>query len=53
MSIKKISFPYYLVENGENLNSIAKKLKTDPTKILLNNNLAPQNIKEGTILKIE
>ena len=53
MSIKKISFPYYKVKKGENLKIISKKFNIDSTKILLDNNLSPKQIKEGILIKIQ
>ncbi len=50
MSLKKISFPYYQVKKGENLKTIASKFGIDGTKILLDNNLSPKQIKEGVFI---
>ncbi len=50
MSIKKISFPYYQVKAGENLRTISQKFNIDSTKILLDNHLAPKQIKEGVFI---
>ena len=52
MSIKKIPFPYYRVKEGETLKTVAEKLEVDATKILLDNCVAPREIKEGVLLKI-
>lgn len=53
MSITKISFPFYQVQQGENLKTIAQKFDVDGTKILLDNNISPKQICEGMFLKIE
>lgn len=53
MSVKKIPFPYYRVKKGENLRTISEKFQVDSTKILLDNNLSPKQIKEGMFIKIE
>ncbi len=53
MSIKKIPFPYYKVKKGENLRIISEKFQIEGTKILLDNNLSPKQIKEGVFLKIQ
>ena len=53
MSITKIPFPYYRVKKGENLKIISKKFQIDSTKILLDNNLSPKQIKEGVFIKIK
>lgn len=53
MSVKKVSFPYYKVKKGENLKIISKKFNIDSTKILLDNNLSPKQIKEGILIKIQ
>lgn len=53
MSIKKICFPYYKVKKGENLKSVSQKFGVDSTKILLDNNLSPKQVKEGVFLKIK
>lgn len=50
MSIKKISFPYYQVKAGENLKIISQKFQIEGTKILLDNNLSPKQIKEGVFI---
>ena len=52
MSIKKITFPYYRVKHGENLKTISQKFGVNPTKILLENNLSPKQIKEGIFIKL-
>lgn len=53
MSITKIPFPYYRVKKGENLKIISEKFHIDSTKILLDNNLSPKQIKEGVFIKIK
>lgn len=53
MSIKKTYFPYYQIKEGETLNMIAKKFDCDATKLLLTNNIAPQQVKAGKIIKIQ
>ena len=53
MSIKKIPFPYYKVKKGENLRIISEKFQIESTKILLDNNLSPKQIKEGVFIKIQ
>lgn len=50
MSIKKITFPYYQIKNGETLKIISKKFDIDSIKILLDNNISPKNLKEGDFL---
>ncbi|MBE7075736.1 MAG: LysM peptidoglycan-binding domain-containing protein [Clostridiales bacterium] len=50
MSIKKIPFPFYQVKKGENLKIISQKFQIDSTKILLDNNLSPKQVKEGCFL---
>lgn len=50
MSMKKISFPYYQIKKGENLKSISQKFEIDSTKILLDNNISPRQIKEGKFI---
>jgi LysM repeat protein len=50
MSIKKIPFPYYQIKKGENLKIISQKYNIDSTKILLDNNLSPRQIKEGIFI---
>ena len=52
MSLKKISFPYYRVREGENLKVVAEKFGVDSTKILLDNNLSPKQVREGIFIKI-
>lgn len=52
MSIRKIHFPYYKIKHGENLKIISEKFNINPTKILLENNLSPAQIKEGVFIKI-
>ena len=46
MSMKKISFPYYQIKKGETLKSISQKFEINSTKILLDNNISPRQIKE-------
>lgn len=53
MSITKIPFSYYRVKKGENLKIISEKFQIDSTKILLDNNLSPKQIKEGVFIKIK
>ena len=53
MSVKKISFPYYKVKKGENLKTISQKFNIESTKILLDNNLSPKQIKEGVFILIK
>lgn len=50
MSMKKISFPYYQIKKGETLKSISQKFEIDSTKILLDNNISPRQIKEGKFI---
>lgn len=50
MSMKKISFPYYQIKKGETLKSISQKFKINSTKILLDNNISPRQIKEGKFI---
>lgn len=50
MSIKKISFPYYQIKHGETLKTISQKFEIDCTKILLDNNISPRQIKEGKFI---
>lgn len=52
MSLKKISFPYYRVKEGENLKIVAEKFGVDSTKILLDNSLSPKQVREGILIKI-
>lgn len=53
VSIKKIPFPFYEVKENENLKIIAQKFGVSPTQILLQNNILPNQIKKGIILKIQ
>jgi len=53
MSVKKICFPYYLVKEGDNLRTLSNRFEIDGTKILIDNNISPKQIRPGTILKIE
>ena len=50
MSMKKISFPYYQIKKGETLKSFSQKFEIDSTKILLDNNISPRQIKEGKFI---
>ncbi len=50
MSMKKISFPYYQIKKGETLKSISQKFEINSTKILLDNNISPRQIKEGKFI---
>ncbi len=50
MSMKKISFPYYQIKKGETLKSISQKFEINSTKILLDNNISPKQIKEGKFI---
>ncbi|MDE6583101.1 MAG: LysM peptidoglycan-binding domain-containing protein [Clostridia bacterium] len=50
MSIKKTPFPFYQVQKGENLKIISQKYNIDSTKILLDNQMTPQQIKEGMFI---
>lgn len=52
MSLTKKVFPYYRVKSGENLKTICKKFDIDATKLLLDNNLSPKQIREGVFIKI-
>ena len=51
--IRKIPFPYYQVKAGENLKTISQKFNIDSTKILLDNNLSPKQIKEGVFILLK
>ena len=51
--IKKIPFPYYRVGKNENLKTISQKFNIDSTKILLDNNLSPKQIKEGIFILLK
>ena len=53
MTMKKIPFEYYQVKKGENLKVIAQKYNIDSTKILLDNNLSPKQIKEGVFIVLK
>lgn len=53
MSLKKTTFPYYQVKAGENLKTISEKFGVDPTKILLDNNISPKQIKEGIFVFLD
>ena len=48
--IEKITFPYYKVKKDENLKLISQKFKIDSTKILLDNQMSPRQIKEGAFI---
>lgn len=50
MSMKKISFQYYQIKKGETLKSISQKFEINSTKILLDNNISPRQIKEGKFI---
>lgn len=51
--IKKIPFPFHQVKSGENLKIISEKYGIDSTKILLDNNLSPKQIKEGIFILLK
>lgn len=51
--MKKISFPFYQVKKGDNLKIISQKFEIDGTKILLDNQISPKQIKEGMFLYIK
>ena len=53
MSIKKIPFPFYQVQKGENLKIISEKFDIDSTKILLDNQMSPKQIKEGVLILLK
>lgn len=53
MSIKKIPFPYYQVKSTENLKIVCEKFDISPTKLLIDNNLSPKQIKKGVFLIIK
>lgn len=53
MSIKIYDKMFYVVKNGENLASVCKKLNINPTKLLLDNQIAPKDVTEGKILYIK
>ena len=53
MSINKISFPYHQIKKGENLKTISEKYQIESTKILLDNNLSPKQIKEGVFILLK
>lgn len=50
MSIKKIPFEFYQVKKGETLKTISQKFEIESTKILLDNNMSPKQIKEGVFI---
>lgn len=49
--IKKYN-KYYIVKKNDNLINISRKYKINPIKILLENNLTPEMIREGRVLYI-
>jgi len=53
MSIRKIPFEFYQIKKGENLKTIAQKYNIDSTKILLDNNISPKQIKEGVFILLK
>ncbi|MBR1890771.1 MAG: LysM peptidoglycan-binding domain-containing protein [Clostridia bacterium] len=53
MSLTKITFPYYIVKKGETLKSVSQKFSVPATKILLDNDIAPRDVKEGVLLIIK
>lgn len=53
MSIKKIPFPFYQVQKDENLKIISEKFDIDSTKILLDNQMSPKQIKEGVFILLK
>lgn len=50
MSMIKTPFPFYQVKKGENLKIISQKYGIDSTKILLDNQMSPKQIKEGMFI---
>lgn len=46
----KHTFPYYQIKKGETLKSISQKFKIESTKILLDNQISPKQIKEGNFI---
>lgn len=53
MSLKKVVFPYYQVKKGENLKIVSQKFGIDSTKILLDNQMSPKQIKEGVFILLK
>ncbi len=53
MSLKKVAFPYYQVKKGENLKIVSQKFGVDSTKILLDNQMSPKQIKEGAFILLK
>lgn len=53
MSIKKTPFPFHQVKKGENLRTISQQYGIESTKILLDNNLSPKQIKEGIFIVLK
>ena len=51
--MKKEFNQYYIVEEGETIQSIALKLNKNPIEILLSNALTPNMIKKGYVLYIK
>ena len=50
--MKKEYVSVYKIQEGDSLNSIAKKFNTNPTKILIENNISPKSIRKGKYLII-
>ncbi|MBP3619298.1 MAG: LysM peptidoglycan-binding domain-containing protein [Clostridia bacterium] len=50
LSIKRRVPEFYQVKKGETLKNISEKFEIDSTKILLDNQISPKQIKEGLIL---
>ncbi len=48
--MKKIPFPYHQVKKGESLKTLSQKYQIDSTKILLDNNISPKQLKEGVFI---
>jgi len=48
--MRKEFIKIYKIQKGDTLNSIAKKFNTNPTAILIENNISPKSIREGKIL---
>lgn len=51
--MKKHQFAYYQIKKGETLKSISQKFDIDSTKILLDNQISPKQIKEGVFLMLK
>lgn len=51
--MKKEMNNYYIVEENDNLEKIAKKYQINPIKILILNKITPNKIKKGLILYIK